>query len=81
MNRHATIRKDANVLSTRWLFGFITNSPIPVDPLKADNAIIALMNGKRFKVRSLIGHFCDISEIFFGRKKLIIIKLKSKNSE
>src|ERR1700728_4510374 len=39
-----------------------------------------MMNGKRFKVRSLKGCFCDISEIYFGRI-MITRKLKCKNSE
>jgi hypothetical protein len=80
MNKHATLQKDADILSRRWVFDFITN-PIPVDPLTTDRVIIAMMNGKRFKVRSLIGHLCDISEIFFGRKKLIKPKSKCENSE
>jgi hypothetical protein len=88
VNNHATLRKDANILSRRWVFGFITNNPIRIDPLTAENVIIAdsviiviIMNGKKFKVRSLIGRFCDISEIFFGTLKLIAPKLKCKNSE
>jgi hypothetical protein len=82
MNKHATLRKDANILSRRWVFGFITNNPICVDPLTAES--VAMVNGKRFKVRSMMGRFCDISEIFFekiGKKKLIIPKFKCKNSE
>jgi hypothetical protein len=80
VNKHATIRKDANILSRPWVFGFITNNPIRVDPLTADSEIIAMMNGKRFKVWSLIRRFCDISEIFFGMI-LITPKSKCKNSE
>jgi hypothetical protein len=90
MNKHATLRKDANILSRRWVFVFITNNPIRVDPLRAESVIIRAdviiavtngMNGKRFKVRSLVGRFCDISEIFFGRMRLIAQKIKCKNSE
>jgi hypothetical protein len=95
VNKHATLRKDANILSRRWVFGFITNNPILVDPLTAESVsliismmnesvivvIIIVMNGKRFKVRSLIGRFCDISEIFFGKMKLITLMLKCKSSE
>jgi hypothetical protein len=87
MNKHATLRKDANILSRRWVFGFITNNPIRVNPLTAENVTIVKingMNGKRFKVRSAMGRFCDISEIFFetiGKMKLIILKFKCKNSE
>ena len=61
--------------------GFITNNPIRVDPLTADSEIKAMMNGKKFKVRSLIGCFCDILVIFFDRKEMSIPKLKCKNAE
>ena len=80
MNNHVTLRKGANILSRHWVFGFITNNPIRVDPLTAESVIIAIMNGKRFKVRSPMGRFCDISEIFFGRIT-ITYKFKCKNSE
>jgi hypothetical protein len=80
VNKHATLRKDANILSRRWVFGFITNNPILVDPLTLESVTTAMMNGKRFKVRSLKGCFCDISEIFFGRI-MITRKLKCKISE
>jgi hypothetical protein len=76
VNKYATIRKDANILSRRRLFGFITNNPILVDPLTVESVIIATMNGKKFKVRSLMGRFCDIPEIFFGKMKLITLKSK-----
>ena len=68
------------------VFGF-TNSPIRVDPLTAENVTIVNingMNGKIFKVRSPMGRFCDISEIFFetiGKMKSIMPKFKCKNSE
>jgi hypothetical protein len=75
VNKHATLRKDANIPSRRWRFVFITNNPNPVDPLTAGSVIIAMMNGKRFRVRSLTGRFCDISGIYFGR---IMITRKSK---
>ena len=86
MNQHATLRKDANILSRCWVVGFITNNPNRVDPLTAESVIIAMMNGKRFKVRSLMGRFCDILDIFFGTLKLFTPKLfapkfKCKNSE
>jgi hypothetical protein len=80
MNKHATLRKGANILSRRWVSGFITNNPIPVDPLTAESVIPAMMNGKRFKVRSLIGCFCNISEIFLGKMR-ITHKFECKNSE
>jgi hypothetical protein len=84
VNKHVTFRKDANIPSRRWVLVFITNNPILVDPLTADGQtranIRAMMNGKRFKVRSLIGRFCDISEIFF-EMILITPKSKFKNSE
>ena len=80
MNKHATLRKNANILSTRWVFGFITNNPIPVDALTADSVIIAVMNGKRVKMRGLIGHFCNVSDIFFRRTRMTP-KSKCKNSE
>src|ERR1700728_2058320 len=70
--------------SRRWVFGFITNNPIRVDPLTVENEFIGIIkgtNGKRFKVRSPVGRFCDISEIFFGKMKLITRKFKCKNSE
>jgi hypothetical protein len=78
VNKHATLRKDADILSRCWLFVFITNNPILVDLLKAESG--AMVNGKRFKVRSLTGHFYDISEIYFGRA-MISQKIKCKNSE
>jgi hypothetical protein len=90
VNRQAILRKDANILSRHWVFGFITNNPIRVDPLTAESVIIApnaiiviimVMNGKRFKARSLIGRFCDISEKFFGTLKLVAPKFNCKNSE
>jgi hypothetical protein len=81
VNKHVTIRKDANILSRRWQFGFIANNPILVDAPTVESVIIAIMNGKKFKVRSLMGCFCDISEIFFGKMKLITLKLKCKNTE
>jgi hypothetical protein len=88
VNNHATLRKDANILSRHWVFGFITNDPIRVDPLTAESVItddgviiVIIMNGKKFKVRSLIGCLCDKSEIFFGKMTLITPKLKCKNSE
>jgi hypothetical protein len=81
MNKHATLRKDANILSRCWVFGLTTNNPILIESLTAESVVIDMMNGKRFKVRSLMGHFCDISEIFFGRMKVIASKFKCKNSE
>jgi hypothetical protein len=83
VNKHATLRKDANILLWRWVFGFITNNPIRVDPLTAESVstfIINGMNGKRFKVRSPMGRFYDISEMISGMA-FITIKLKCKNSE
>ena len=80
MSKHATLRKDANILSRRWVSGCITNNPILVDALTAERFIIDTTNGEKFKVRSLIGHFCDISEIFFGRI-MATPKSKCKNSE
>jgi archaellum biogenesis ATPase FlaH len=73
------------ILSRRWVFGFITN-PIRVDSLTAENEIvdtIKRMNGKRFKVRSPMGRFCDISEIYFERMRLTTRtrKIKCKISE
>jgi hypothetical protein len=82
--QHATLRKDSNLLSRRWVFGFITNNPIRVDPLTAENVILEIikgMNGKRFKVRSPMGRFCDISEIFFGKMTLNTPKLNCKHSK
>ena len=61
--------------------------PIRVDTLTAENVTIVQingMNGKRFKVRSAMGHFCDISKIFVEtivKMKFIIIMLECKNSE
>jgi hypothetical protein len=81
VNKHATFRKDTNILSRRWLFAFITNNPTLVDLLTAECVIIDMMNGKRFKARSLTGHFCDKSEICFGRMRLTTLKFNSKNSE
>jgi hypothetical protein len=92
VNKHATIRKDANIPSRHWvfsflIFGFLTNNPIRVNPLTAESVTIAVIkgtNGKIFKVRSLMGCFCDISEIFFGKigtMRLIIPMFKCKNSE
>jgi hypothetical protein len=40
VNKHATLRKAANILSRHWVFGFITNNPIHVDPLTAESVII-----------------------------------------
>jgi len=80
MNKHATIRKDTNILSRRWVFVSITNNPNLVDPLTAESVMRAMKNGNGFKVRSLIGHFCDISEIFF-RRMMITQKIKCKISE
>jgi hypothetical protein len=77
VNKHATIRKDANILSRHWVFGFITNNPILVDPLIVES-VPSILNDKKFKVRSLI---YDVSEFFFGRTMLIIPKSKCKNSE
>jgi hypothetical protein len=74
VNKHATLRKDGNILLRFRVLGFITNNPILVNPLTAESVIIAGANGKKFKVRSLIGLFCDISEVFFGRTKLITPK-------
>jgi hypothetical protein len=65
----------------RWVFGFITNNPIRVDPLTAKSMIFAMMNGKRLKMRSLTGLFGDISEIFFGTLMLSAPKFKCKNLE
>jgi hypothetical protein len=85
VNKHVTLRKDANILSKRLrVLVSITNNPILVDPLTADGQtrakIRVMMNGKRFKVRSLIRRFCDISEIFFEMIS-ITPKSKCKNSE
>jgi len=80
VNKYAALRKDANILSSRWVFGFITNNPIPVDPLKAESVSIIMINGKRLKVRSSMGRFCDISEIFSGMTWWTT-KLKRKISE
>jgi hypothetical protein len=79
VNKHATLRRHTNILSRRWVFDFITNNPILVDPPTIESVITFILNGKIFKVRSPMGHFCDISEIFFG--KLIAPKSKCKNSE
>jgi hypothetical protein len=81
VNKHATLRKDANILSRRWVFVFITNNPIRVDPLMADSVINALTNGKIFKVKSLTGRFCDIWGIFVGTSKLSAPKKNCKISE
>jgi hypothetical protein len=80
VNKHA-LRKDANILSRHWAFGFITNNPILVDPLTAESVIIGIFNGEKFKVGGLIERFCDILEKFFGRMKSITPKSKCKNSE
>jgi hypothetical protein len=83
VSKYATLREDANILSRRWIFGFITNNPIRVDPLTAESVRIGIIsgtNGKRFKARSLMRRFCDISEIFFG-KMAITQKLKCKIPE
>ena len=79
MNKHATLWKDTNILSGRWVFGFITNNPHRVDPLMVES-VPSILNDKRFKVRSLVGRFCDISELFFGRMA-ITQKLKCKIPE
>jgi hypothetical protein len=79
VNKHVTLRKDTNILSRHWLSGFITNNPILVDPLIAVS-VTMIMNGKKFKVRSPMRRFCDISEIFFGNKS-ITPKSHCKNSE
>jgi hypothetical protein len=83
VNKHAALRKDANILSRRWVLGFIfiTNNPIRVDPLPAESVAITMVNGKKFKVRSPVGRLCDILEIFFGILKLYAPRFKSKNSE
>jgi hypothetical protein len=81
VNKHAALRKDANILSRRWVFVFITNNPIRVDPLMAESMISALTNGKIFKVKSLTGRFCDIWGIFVGISKLSAPKMKCKISE
>jgi hypothetical protein len=52
------------------------NNPIRVDPLTVES-VTTMINGKRFKVRSLIGRFFDISQIFVGMK-LMTRKLKCK---
>jgi hypothetical protein len=76
------LRKDTNILSRRWVSSYITNNPILVDPLTADSVTMAMMNGKRFKVRSLIGRFCDVSEIVFGRMTITPpTKFECKNSK
>jgi len=80
VKKHATLRKDANILSRCWVLP-ITNNPILVDTLVAESVIVGMMNGKRFKVRSLMGHFCDISEVYFGKMMVIDRKFKCKNSE
>jgi hypothetical protein len=80
VNKHATLRKDANILSRRWLFVFITNNPIRVDPLTAESVILVILNGKKFKVRGLMGHFCDILEMIFGMT-IFTQKIKSKFPE
>jgi hypothetical protein len=81
VNKHVTLRKDANILSRHWVFGLITNNPILVDPLTAECvSIIAMINGNEFNVRSLTRSFCDIWETFFGKMKSIP-KSKCKNSE
>jgi hypothetical protein len=79
VNKHATIRKDANILSRRWVYVFIANNPIRVDPLTAER-VITMINGNEFKAMSPTGSFCDISEILFGRI-MITRKFKCKNSE
>jgi hypothetical protein len=79
MNKHATLQMDASILSECWVFGFITNNPIRVDPLIAESVIMAILNGKKFKVRGLMGRFSDILEKFFGRMKMP--RSKCKNSE
>jgi hypothetical protein len=70
-----------DVLSRCWVFGLVTNNPILIDLFTAESVIIGMMNDKIFKVRSLMGHFCDISEIFFGGMRFTSRKLKCKNSE
>ena len=62
-------------------------NPLPVNPLKAaitditDITIKSMTNEKQFKVRSLIGHFRDISAICLGRMTSSPSKLKYKDSE
>ena len=80
MNKLATIRKDTNILSRRWVSVFITNNPIFDASFTAECVITAMMNGNAFKVRSLTGRFCDISEIFFGRM-MMTQKIKCKISK
>jgi hypothetical protein len=61
-------------------------NPLPINPLKAaitniaNITINAMTNEKQFKVRSLIGHFRDISAICLGRMTSTPIKLEYKNS-
>jgi len=81
VNKHATLRKDASILSRHWLFVFTTNNPIRIDPLIAENVTIAMMIDKIFKMRSPIGRFCDTSEIFFGRMRLTTPEVECKISE
>jgi hypothetical protein len=81
VNRHATLQKHTNVLSRRRVFDFITNNPVLVDPLAVESVITSILNSKIFKVRGPMGRFCDISEIFFGKMRMITPKSKCKNSE
>jgi hypothetical protein len=81
VNKHAALQKDTNILSRGWVFVFITNNPIRVDPLIAESMISALTNGKKLKVKSLTGRLCDIWEIFFGTSRLSAPKMKCKISE
>ena len=80
MNKHATHRKDTNILPRGWVFGIITNNPIRVNPLTVECVNTAMINGNGFKVRSLTGCFGDISEIVFGRI-MSTLKTKGKVSE
>jgi hypothetical protein len=62
-------------------------NPLPVNPLKAaitditDITIKSMTNEKQFKVRSLIGHFRDISAICLGMMTSAPTKLEYKDSE
>ena len=91
MNKLAILRSKTNILLIHrpcWeVFCPFAYNPLPINPLKAAIANIAnitinaMTNEKQFKVRSLIGHFRDISAICLGMMTSAPTKLEYKDSE
>jgi hypothetical protein len=74
MNKLAILRSKTNILLMHWLLLEVFRSfAYTVNPLKAaitnitNITINAMTNEKQFKVRSPIGQFRDIADIFSGR--------------